>query len=248
MFRVISRCIFERWRERGLLCPPVHPLCEDQLLASLLKLCTQHSQTREWYWLPHKSLKKKKNKPACFPDKLYNFNKSLQNISYSTIYSRSIQWGQFLLHSPKKLRGAQQIWWADSNGPVKSMHLLSELNECKPWTCGAFAKPAGKSTVRSSLAPFVPAGSWKLISPCPPFHQRVSLIPQSLCVPLAMSCLPQATAFPNASLKYGPPTFLQVSPGLLSWTDTCSRTKPDLIVSLIILLILKYTSLNYVNG
>ena len=62
----------------------------------------------------------------------------------------------------------KQMWWADSNRPVKSMHLLSELNECKPWTCGAFAKPVGKSTVRSSLAPFVPAASWKLISPGPP--------------------------------------------------------------------------------
>lgn len=41
----------------------------------------------------------------------------------------------------------------------------------------------------------------------PPHH--ASLIPQSLCVPLAMSCQLQIIAFPNVCLKYGPLTFSQ---------------------------------------
>lgn len=112
------------------------------------------------------------------------------------------------LYSAKEREKAQQIRWSDSNGPVMLMYLLSKLNEYKRWTCGAFAKPAGTSSVRSSLAPFFPAVGWKLISPCPPPH-HASLIPQSLCVPLAMSCQLQIIAFPNVCLKYGPLTFSQ---------------------------------------
>lgn len=47
--------------------------------------------------------------------------------------------------------------------------------------------------------------------PPPPTRPNASLISQSLCVPLAMSCQFQTTAFPNACLKYRPVTFLCVS-------------------------------------
>lgn len=60
------------------------------------------------------------------------------------LYSVGASKDDSFLYTVQKKR-ENKIWWGDSNGLVKSMHLLSKLDEHKPWTCGAFAKPAGNS-------------------------------------------------------------------------------------------------------
>lgn len=154
----------------------------------------------------------------------------VEQLLVATVLCGDTECGNFLCTMERER--AQLIWWVNTSGVLKLMHLLSMLSEYKLWTCWACAKLSGKSSVHGSLAMYCLLTAsfllWvgTLISPCAPTP------PCFLRVPLVMSCQLHMAAFPNTCLRCEALTFPKVSVGLLSWTDTFSVTKPALSFSM----------------